>query len=258
MSRLPAKSTIGQPFVELVTVDSTNIYAMDHLQANLAAHGAAFFAHEQTAGKGQHGKNWIMERGANIALSVVLDCSFLSLLHQFPLSVMVSLAAYDLFSAYAGDDTFIKWPNDIYWRDRKAGGILIETQVRGNIWQAAVAGMGINLNQTVFPAQVKNPVSLKQITGKNFNTVTLAHQLCGHLQKRYDQLQSGGEEAMLVEYNTHLYKNGQEATLKKGPIVFKAIIAGVSAKGELLVSGGMNERFRFGEIEWVLPANHIR
>lgn len=254
MSRLPAKSTIGQPFVELVTVDSTNIYAMDHLQANLAAHGAVFFAHSQTAGKGQHGKNWVTEPGANIAMSVLLDCSFLSLSHQFPLSVMVSLAAYDLFSAYAGDETFIKWPNDIYWRDRKAGGILIETQVRGNIWQTAVAGMGINVNQTQFPKFLRNPVSLKQITGKDFNTIVLAHELCKHLQKRYQQLQNGGEATMLVEYNALLYKKDQEVKLKKGAVVFTGILSGVSANGELLVKTGLEESFRFGEIEWVLPA----
>jgi BirA family biotin operon repressor/biotin-[acetyl-CoA-carboxylase] ligase len=240
--------------VELVTVDSTNIYAMDHLQANLAAHGAVFFAHSQTAGKGQHGKNWVTEPGANIAMSVILDCSFLSLSHQFALSVMVSLAGYDLFSAYAGEETFIKWPNDLYWRDRKAGGILIETLVRGNIWQAAVVGMGINLNQTQFPKTLHNPVSLRQITGKDFNTITLAHELCSHLQNRYQQLQNGGEAAMLVEYSTHLYKKDQEVKLKKGPVVFTGVIAGVSANGELLVKSGLEESFRFGEIEWVLPA----
>ena len=244
--------------MELVTVDSTNIYAMDHLQANLAAHGAAFFAHEQTAGKGRHGKNWLMQPGSNIALSVILDCHFLSLGHQFPLSVMISLACYDLFSAYAGDETRIKWPNDIYWRDRKAGGILIETQVRGNIWQASVAGMGINLNQTVFPPQVQNPVSLKQITGKDFNTVTLAHELCGYLQQRYNQLQCGGEESMLIEYNSVLYKKEEEVSLKKGPVIFKGTIKGVSANGELLVVGAMEESFRFGEIEWILPVKPFR
>ena len=254
MSRLPAKSTIGQPFVELVTVDSTNIYAMDHLQANLAAHGAVFFAHNQTSGKGQHGKKWLTEPRANIALSVILDCRSLSLGHQFPLSVMVSLAAYDLFAAYAGDETTIKWPNDIYWRDRKAGGVLIETQVRGNIWQAAVAGIGININQTSFSTQVQNPVSLKQITGKDFDTLLLAGELCSYLEKRYQQLQKGGEEALLIEYNTHLYKKGQDVKLKKGPVVFTGTITGISAKGDLLVKSAITESFRFGEIEWVLPS----
>ncbi|MFA6609111.1 MAG: biotin--[acetyl-CoA-carboxylase] ligase, partial [Candidatus Paceibacterota bacterium] len=164
--------------MELAVVESTNIYAMDLLQANLAGHGAAFFAHQQTSGKGQRGKSWTTEPGQNIALSVIIDVSFLTITRQFPLSSMVAAASYDFFSNYAGDETRIKWPNDIYWRDRKAGGILIENLVRGNNWQGAVAGIGINLNQTGFQASVRNPVSLKQITGKQYNPVEMARELC--------------------------------------------------------------------------------
>jgi len=238
--------------MELSTVDSTNIYAMDHLQANLAAHGAVFFAHIQTAGKGQHGKKWVAEPGANIAMSVILDTSFLSLTRQFSLSVMVSLACYDFFSCYAPDETSIKWPNDIYWRDRKAGGILIETMVRGNKWQGAVAGIGINLNQTSFPPYVPNPVSLKQLTGKHFNPVTMAKELCEKLELRYQQLRKGQTAEMLAAYNSHLYKRKQEVKLKCGPIVFTGIIKGVSATGELLILKGLRDSFRFGEVEWVM------
>ncbi|MDB5209488.1 MAG: biotin--[acetyl-CoA-carboxylase] ligase, partial [Sediminibacterium sp.] len=115
--------------MELTVVESTNIYAMERLQANLAAHGAAFFAHHQTAGKGQRGKTWSDEPGSNIALSVIVDCSSFLLTKQFPLSVMVAVACHDLFNKYATGGTFIKWPNDVYWRDRKAAGILIENQV---------------------------------------------------------------------------------------------------------------------------------
>lgn len=252
LARIPPKSTIGLPFMELSTVDSTNIYAMDRLQANLAAHGTVYFAHNQTAGKGQHGKKWVAEAGNNIAISVVLDVSFLSLSHQFPLSMMVSLACYDFFSRYAGDETRIKWPNDLYWRDRKAVGILIENQIRGNKWQGAVAGIGINVNQTSFPAGVRNPVSLKQITGKTFSPVALAKELCGDLDRRYHQLQKGMEEAFLIEYNSVLYKRKEAVKLKTGPVVFTGTIEGVSATGNLQVESGVKRSFRFGELEWVL------
>jgi len=249
---LNAKSIIGQPFVELTTVDSTNIYAMDHLQANLAAHGTVFFAHHQTAGKGQRSKKWVSEPGINIAMSVILDCSFLPLTRQFPLSVMVSLACYDLFSSYAPNETYVKWPNDIYWRDRKAGGILIENLVRGNKWQWAVAGIGINLNQVIFPGSLKNAVSLKQITGTHFDPVIVARQLCECLEARYQQLKKGKDKEMLAAYNSHLYKRGEAVKLKSGPIAFTATIKEVSAAGELLVLNGLKESFRFGEIEWLV------
>ena len=246
------KSIIGQPFIELTVVESTNIYAIDRLQANLAAHGTVFFAHHQTAGKGQHGKNWEAEAGSNIAMSAIMDCSFLSLNKQFALSVMVAVATHDLFSFYAGDETFIKWPNDIYWRDRKAGGILIENLVRGGNWQGSVAGIGLNINQTVFSVSLKNPVSLKQITGKDFDAVVIAKQLCEYLERRYTQLKNGDFETLLAYYNEHLYKRGQAVRLKSGAIAFNCIIKGVSVDGELEVMGGPKEFFRFGEIEWLV------
>ena len=246
------KTIIGQPFVELTEVESTNIYAMDRLQANLAAHGTVFFAHSQTAGRGQHGKSWAAEPGRNIAMSVIIDCSSFLLTQQFPLSVMVALASHDLFCKYAGDETFVKWPNDIYWRDRKAGGILIENQVRGSKWQAAVVGIGLNLNQTVFSSQLKNPVSLKQITGKDLDTVALAKELCNCLEKRYRQLINDDFTNLLEEYNSHLFKRGEKVRLKKGAVAFECTIDAVSADGELQVSGGLQESFRFGEVEWVM------
>jgi BirA family biotin operon repressor/biotin-[acetyl-CoA-carboxylase] ligase len=245
------KSPIGQPFIELTVVESTNIYAMDRLQANLAAHGTAFFAHYQTAGKGQHGKNWSGEPGNNIALSVIMDCSFLSLTKQFPLSVMVAVACHDLFNKYTTDQCFIKWPNDIYWRDRKAGGILIENQVRGDKWMGAVVGIGLNINQTIFPDTLKNPVSLKQITGKDFDPVAIAKELCGCLEKRYVALKNGKFEEMLAYYNQHLFKKGEQVRLKNNSAAFYCTVDEVTEGGELRVLGGPRGEYRFGEIEWL-------
>ena len=141
MPRKAVKTTIGNPFTELSTVDSTNIYAMEQIQANLAVHGAAFFAREQTAGKGQRGKHWEAVPGENILLSVVLNTQFLVITQQFHLSVMVALACYDFLELYITDELSIKWPNDLYWRDRKTAGILIETSLSGNKWPWAVAGI---------------------------------------------------------------------------------------------------------------------
>ncbi len=238
--------------MELTVVESTNIYAMDRLQANLAAHGSVFFAHHQTGGKGQHGKTWTDQPGANIALSAVIDCSFLLLTQQFRLSMAVALACYDFFNKYVPGEFFIKWPNDLYWRDRKAGGILIENLVRGSKWQTAVVGIGLNINQTRFPEILKNPVSLQQITGKSFQITQLARELCECLETRYQQLRNGTDKTFLTEYNRHLYKSGQTVRLKKGNQAFYCRIDQVNNMGELLVSEGPQESFRFGEVEWVM------
>jgi BirA family biotin operon repressor/biotin-[acetyl-CoA-carboxylase] ligase len=112
-------------------------------------------------------------------------------------------------------------------------------------------GIGINVNQTKFPKSIINPVSMKQITGKHFDPVALAKELSGHLEKRYHQLKNKEEAKMLAEYRSSLYKKYQEVKLKKGPIVFNAVIKDVSEQGDLIVNSGIKERFHFGEVEWV-------
>jgi len=177
--------SLGETLSFLPRVDSTNNYAMAQIRAGLAKHGNGYFAAEQTAGKGQRGKGWQAEPGANIILSLVLQPHWLQVSRQFHLSAAVALGCYDFFHSLAGDDTSLKWPNDIYWRDRKAGGILIENLLSGNSWQFSVAGIGLNINQTHFPDALANPVSLRQITGREWDVPHLIKELCRCLQLRY-------------------------------------------------------------------------
>jgi BirA family biotin operon repressor/biotin-[acetyl-CoA-carboxylase] ligase len=180
---------IGHAFIELQSVDSTNNYAMAQATEGRAAHGTLFFAYEQWAGKGQRGRSWTSTPGENIVLSAVLEPLALQPSQAFSLSVCVALACHDLFSRYAGPgSTSIKWPNDLYWNDRKAGGILIENHFQGDRWPLAIAGMGININQVEFPATARNPVSLRQITGRSFSAADLARELGSCLDQRYSAL----------------------------------------------------------------------
>lgn len=264
-----AGNPIGRPFIELQSVDSTNKYAMGLIHGNHlpdgqheAQHGMALFAHEQSAGKGQRGKKWTSEAGQNIALSIVLNPYPLSIPEQFRLSVFAAVSVCEFFSKYAGDETRIKWPNDLYWRDRKAGGILIENVIgsrelgaRGQEsgeWKWTVIGIGININQTSFPAELPNPVSLKQITGKNFQPIELAKELCVVLEKNYPLLADKKIEPLFNEYQNHLYKKDEIVKLKKGSRVFEATIKGVSEKGQLVTQHSIEERFDFGEVEWLI------
>ena len=244
--------TIGYPFVELDEVASTNSYAIDRIQANLAVHGTAYFAHSQTAGKGQRGKQWLTEPGSNIIVSCVVNTSFLSLTHQFPFSICIALAAKDFLSKYAGEETSIKWPNDIYWRDRKAAGILIENVVRGNQWSWAVVGIGMNINQTSFSPDLKNPVSLKQITGKTFDAIALTKELCTCMENRYQQLKSGDSLGLFEDYNNHLFRKNETVKFNKANESFECTVKGVDQTGKLVVDGAKQDFFSFGEVEWVL------
>ena len=259
-----AGNPIGKPFIELQSIDSTNKYAMALVHGDIlpdgqgeAQHGMAIFSHEQTAGKGQRGKNWVSEKDANIALSILLNPFPLSIPDQFKLSVCIAASVCEFFSKYAGDETKIKWPNDIYWRDRKAGGILIENVIKSSqsevgSWQWSVIGIGININQTDFDPDLPNPVSLKQITGKNHNPVELAKELCSIIEVNYQALIAGNFMTVFSKYQTHLYKKDEKVKLKKGNRVFETAIKGVSETGQLITQHSIEERFEFGGVEWVL------
>lgn len=236
---------------------------MDRAVSGSADHGTLYFAHDQWAGKGQRGRTWISKPGENIILSAVIEPVVLAPSQTFGLSAAVALACHDLFSRYAGAEaTRIKWPNDLYWGDRKAGGILIENSFRGDRWAFAIAGIGININQTEFPASpaeslqrpkesARNPVSLRQITGRSYDAVQLARELGHCLDQRYREL-TMGISGLVAEYNTRLYRLGQEVRLRKDNAAFDTVITGVTAQGQLTTKDVLEREFSFGEVEWII------
>jgi len=249
--------SLGTPFIELQSVDSTNNYALAQIHAKLAQPGTCYFAHEQTSGKGQRGKSWATERGMNVIISIVLKPDFLQPIQQFQLSTCVAVATHQFLDKYDGSSLKIKWPNDIYWQDRKLGGVLIENIVRtrgpaGGRWDWAVVGIGININQESFAADLKNPVSLKQVTGKTFDQIELAKKLCASISHFYKKLMHKESDAILGRYNRLLYKKDEMVKLKKGNRIFSGVIKRVTQTGQLVVQHSVEEQFDFGEIEWLI------
>jgi BirA family biotin operon repressor/biotin-[acetyl-CoA-carboxylase] ligase len=112
--------------------------------------------------------------------------------------------------------------------------------------------MGININQTVFHETARNPVSLQQITGQSNDAVQLARELGTCLDRRYGELTTGGIPSLMAQYNTRLYRLGQEVRLRKDNVLFDTVITGVSAGGRLLTKDVLEREFSFGEIEWVI------
>ena len=238
-------------FTIIDTVDSTNNYAMAKVHAGLATHGMAWLANEQTAGKGQRGKGWDAESGKNITLSIVIQPEQLNASQQFYLIAAIALGCFEFFDSYAGGATKIKWPNDLYWRDRKAGGILIETIYHGRLWKWAVAGIGININQDKFEGNLKNPVSLKQITGINYDVATLARELHKKVMKKVDEIKNNSKENLLNNYNQQLYKLDEKIKLKKANIVFETRLKSVNSSGQLITSDTIERQFDHGDVAWV-------
>lgn len=242
----------GEPFNILPTTDSTNNHAMIETRLGRSTDGSAYFALDQQQGKGQRSKGWTSKPGENIILSVVKSCTHLQLQAQFELSCAVALACFDLFSSYAGDETKIKWPNDIFWRDRKAGGILIENTIQSAKWDKAIIGIGININQTSFEGMENKAVSLKQITGKTFDPISLARELCGYLDKRFSMLQGQPFNILLSSFNQHLFKRNETVQFKRKDLLFHAMVKEVNSQGQLLIDHEIKEAVTLGEVTWIL------
>jgi BirA family biotin operon repressor/biotin-[acetyl-CoA-carboxylase] ligase len=248
---LASSNPIGQPFIELLTVESTNNYAMGLARAGMAQHGTVVFAHEQTKGKGQRNKEWASQKEQNIAMSAIIEPANLQGAELFLLSMMTAVSVRQFFTGYTNEDVKIKWPNDIYWRDRKAAGILIENVWQGSEWRSGVVGIGMNVNQTDFGKLGRKAVSIKQITGKEFEPVRLAKELCEVLEQKFQLLVS---DASLIrkEYKSHLYKINQKIKLKKDNRVFETELKGVNDHGQMIVQHALEEKFDVGEVEWII------
>lgn len=262
MAQPPVHIAPPASFIELQTVGSTNNYALERAHAGLAQHGDCIFTHEQTAGKGQRGKTWLTPRGENILMSILIRPGGLSVSQLFGLSAAVAVAAHGFFSRYAGDATRVKWPNDLYWHDRKAGGILIENSIGAGetghsssaSWKWAVIGMGININQAQFPDGLQKAVSLKQITGKSFELKSLALELYAAVMEQVNRLLAGEVDTLLTDYNDRLYKRNETVRLKQGSRLFSTLIREVTSSGTLITGEAAEERFDFGEVEWIIEA----
>jgi BirA family transcriptional regulator, biotin operon repressor / biotin---[acetyl-CoA-carboxylase] ligase len=242
----PQGTTFDNQLIELESVDSTNNYAMARIHEGMASDGLVCLARNQWAGKGQRGKVWQSEPGQNLTMSLVIEPAPLLLSHQFLLSAAVALGILDLIQAFVRNYWSIKWPNDIYWNDRKAAGILIESVIQGKNWPFAVAGIGMNLNQESFPAEIPNAISLKQITGENYNPVLFAKELVPSIQNRISILRKDPDQ-ILNDCNQSLYKRSELINLKKGNDLIETRLSAVDAQGHLLTENGL---FDLGEVEF--------
>jgi BirA family biotin operon repressor/biotin-[acetyl-CoA-carboxylase] ligase len=212
----------------------------------------AWFANVQTAGKGQRGKTWQSNDGENILLSVIMDPAPLQAPPSFIFTADIALKCIGFLHSLTGKEFKIKWPNDIYFNDRKAGGILIENVIQGNYWKWAVVGIGINVNQVNFNPGLVNPVSLKIITGHSYAIVDLARQLHGLLIENTGNTNPGFYDEIIRRYNFHLYKKNERVQLKKDNSLFTTTVTGVDRFGNLQTSDVIRRSYAVGEIEWVI------
>jgi BirA family biotin operon repressor/biotin-[acetyl-CoA-carboxylase] ligase len=235
-------------------VDSTNNYAMAQIHAGLAKHGEAYFALSQTAGKGQRNKHWHSQPGENILITIAIESPRFFEGVPFLFNAAVSLVCKQFLEQITSEIVKIKWPNDLYIRDRKAGGLLIENIFRGKSWNWAAIGIGVNVNQTGFPEATRNPISIKHITELKYDSEQLARQLQQKIVAHFDELSHVDEKEIMKFYNEALFAAGKKVTLKHKDEILETTVIRVNPDGQLITSDIVERQFNFGEVEWVAPS----
>jgi len=244
---------VGQNHIPLSSVDSTNTYAKELLANSKPPEGTVVSAAAQLKGRGQAGNTWAAESGKNLTLSYLLYPNFLEANLQFYLNMAISLAVKDCCEEQTGGEFSIKWPNDIYYEDKKVAGILIENTISGSSIASSVVGIGINVNQEEFDKNLPNPISLNAISKLDFNLDKLRDSLSVYLEKYYLQLRQKHFNFLDKAYTVSLYRYQQTHEFKKGNAVLKGEINGVTKEGKLILhSQGKEYRFGFKEVEFVI------
>jgi len=239
----------------IAETDSTNRWFASHGRpTEEQAPCEVVWADYQTAGRGQGTNRWESERGQNLLFSIRLTWNRMAdgrlsfdmpANRQFLVSMAISLAIVDALGQYIGDLS-IKWPNDIYWRNGKLGGILIEHTLQGSVIKESIIGVGLNVNQQVFHSDAPNPVSLWQICGQDTDREQLLHDILDRFSRYVGQ--DVHEDYMRVLYRRkgfHPYADSSGA--------FMAELVDVEDSGHLLLrdDSGQLRRYAFKEVSFV-------
>lgn len=226
--------------------DSTNRWLRNCTggQSSCAIHEVVW-ADYQTAGRGQGTNTWESERGKNLTFSILLHPVDLPANRQFLLSMQVSLAICEALGEHIGDLS-IKWPNDIYWRNAKIAGILIENRLQGQVIRDSIVGVGLNVNQRQFMSDAPNPISLWQICEHETDREQLLKDILAALDRLLGQEVREQYLAMLYRrkgFHPYVDKDG----------AFMAELEDVEDDGHLLLcddSGG-HRRYAFKEVMFI-------
>lgn len=259
MNMKPCPETFPYPLIALDETDSTNQYISQlcNEQQTSVPEWLTVSSEFQTAGKGQRGNSWEAERGKNLLFSFVLYPSFLEARRQFLLSQIVSLSIKEELENYAEDIT-IKWPNDIYWREKKICGILIENELFGHFIGRSISGIGININQEVFQSDAPNPVSLKQITGQEHNRHKLLARILQRIHTYYHALQTEKFAACSTEiatrYARSLFRRQGYHPYEDSCGKFSARLLRVEQDGRFVLEdeNGKEREYLFKEVQYII------
>ncbi len=236
-------------------VDSTNDYMrQQHATSNerLCVVAADF----QRKGRGQGSNTWESEPGKNLLFSIMTHPTMVPIRTQFLLSMAGALALKQALDAYT-DGISLKWPNDVYWHDRKISGTLIETSIAHGHIKDCVFGVGLNVNQMQFRSDAPNPISLAQIVGHEIDRRTLLNDILTAFDQYYRWIENGQYADLSACYHAALYRRKGFHTYRDTATneTFEAAIIEVEDDGTLVLRtpDGHIREAQFKAVEHVLP-----
>ena len=233
--------------VHIDETDSTNSWLRKRLAADeRSAANLVVWAEYQTAGRGCGTNRWESERGENLTFSILIHPKELPAMQQFHISMAISLAICEAIGQYIGDVS-IKWPNDIYWRNGKIGGILIENTLKGSIIMDSIIGVGLNVNQRVFKSDAPNPVSMWQICEHETDREALLKEILEAFERILDS-------KIREQYLSKLYRRKGYHPYADKEGAFMAEIVTVEDDGHLVLhdDNGKERRYAFKEVQFII------
>lgn len=240
--------------IHLAETESTNNYAR---ALPIDCSTTLITTDHQTAGRGQRGNTWESAAGKNLLFSIVVRPEEVPVSQQFVLCELISVALCDVLAQYT-TDIRIKWPNDIYYKDHKICGILIEHDLEGMHISRTIIGVGLNVNQAAFTSNAPNPVSLSQILGHEVERKKLLQAITDHFMELYTQYTSPtptlSRTALHERYTHLLYRRNQYAPYRDACGSFTATLRTVALDGHLILEDSQSQEhsYLFKEVEFIV------
>ena len=233
--------------IHLKTVDSTNNYAASNANQPNVQHKTVIMASFQSKGKGQLLNKWQSEKDQNLLLSIFLLPKNISTAQQFDLSRITALAIRDTISYFLKSQTSIKWPNDIFVKDKKIAGILIENSVVQSEIDRSIIGIGINVNQSEF--DTLDATSLKLESNSDWDLQRILEFLLYRFDHYFDSIDSHRDE-IRTSFDMHLYKRKEWLSMNNEKLgTFIGRIMATAENGCLLVEDQNAHQHQFNHKE---------
>ena len=239
-----------EKIIRLKEIDSTNRFLRE-LKDEQEDEMVVAVADFQTAGKGQGSHTWESEAGKNLLFSIKVNPRWVPVRQQFLLSMAGAIAIKEALETYVEGIT-LKWPNDVYWNDKKISGTLIETSIDSKGIKTCIFGIGINVNQEAFHSDAPNPVSLRQILGHEVDKDELLQKVIEGFRRYYELLRRADYMDVSGIYHLSLYRRKGFHRYEDADGDFEGAFVEVEDDGHLILHDkqGVIRSYSFGEVKF--------